>query len=340
MTIYKEEGSMIYDSLFCKQRWCETQRPPYGAPLRYRMATGRRDKTSPYTGIGIIPLLNGYDRNVGVPEAANSALDKLYEQLGQAESLRTAFAERKSSLTMVTNRIGSLVKMARAVKRLDPKIVRKVLKRNPSAKDIVKQPAGLWLEYWFGWAPLVSDIHHALGVFSYDFPIEPIRCSGGSKTQWKTGGGTYDWVHWRDFKTRVKIGGEIYAIDPNVSLASSLGFGQPLSVAWELTPFSWCVDYVVNVGQLVKNLEPRFPGVRTRNHFTTKYITCSGYSGYRNDEPPEAVPVTTFTSAYMERSLEWPSYSLVFSNPLGLSGQRVSYLAAVFVQIMSGMKKS
>lgn len=342
MTVYKEEGSRYSRSWV--GRWCESQSKPYIKPLPYTMRQGAQ---SGYPDGGLedirnfVPLANGFGTNNGVAEASNRALNKLYDQLGQAESLRVAFAERKKSLEMVANRLGSLVRIARAVRRRDPRIVRAVLKRNPKAKDIVKQPAGLWLEYWFGWSPMISDIHHALSVFGFEFPSIPLRASSKETVvDHYNRNTTYDWIRWFEYTTFIKLGGEIYAIDPNVSLASRLGFGQPLSVAWELTPFSWCVDYVVNVSELAKNLEPQFPGIKVRNQFTTQFSKVHGYQGYRNREPPGEVPMNQMNGSYMRRSPGWPNYQLVFSNPLGLSGQRVSYLAAVFVQIISGMKKS
>nr|UUW21114.1 MAG: maturation protein [Sanya steitz-like virus 1]UUW21120.1 MAG: maturation protein [Sanya steitz-like virus 1] len=39
------------------------------------------------------------------------------------------------------------------------------------------------------------------------------------------------------------------------AMLSSLGFNRPLSIAWEAIPFSWLVDYFVNVGAMVDDLK-------------------------------------------------------------------------------------
>lgn len=341
MTVYKEKGGRYTRAW--SGRWCESQPRPYTRPLPY-LAFGGTQSGYPDGYLedirSFVPLANGFGWDQGVASASNKALDKLYDQMNQAESLRVAWLERQKSMQLVTGNLRRLITIARAVKRRDPRIVRRVLKRNPKARDIVKQPAGLWLEYWFGWQPFVADLHHALGVFGYEFPSQPLHASGRSETvDHYNRNVTYDWIHWFQYDTRVKIGGEIYAIDPNLTLASSLGFGQPLSVAWEMTPFSWVVDYFVNVGSMLKNLEPRFPGLKFRNQYTTTFITMSGYQGYRNSEGPGDVPFNQMTGFYMRRTGGWPSYQLEFSSPLDLSGQRCSYLASVLIQLLTGMKK-
>lgn len=336
---YKKKGDRY--SKFFAERWTSSQRKPYNTPLPYYATSGRWGSISgePLDILNYIPLANGFhlDGYGGVVESSNKALNKVYAHMNQAESLLVAWKERQKAIDLVTSNVRRLVTIARAVKRRDPKIVRAVLKRNPSAKDIIKQPAGLWLEYHFGIVPTVMDIHHAMGVLGHEFPIDSFSYSSMANTELIEPIPRSGYFQGYTFKTITKIGGEIYGLNPDVALASMLGFGQPLSVAWEMTPFSWFVDYFVNVGELVKNVEPRFPGVRVRNQYTTTLIKSSGYLGYKPYYSPAKYDF--YTSHFMRRSTNWPSFQLEFKSPLDLKGQQCSYVVAVLVQLLTGMKK-
>ena len=342
--VYREDGDPFGSSF--RRQWCTLQNEvPYVKPLPYesRYGTWTSPKVNNYMKeiTSSIPLANGQysEANPSLVEANNKALDKLYEKLGQSEALLVAWKERQSALDLVASNVGRLVQVARAVKRRDPKIVRRVMKRNPSAKDVVKTPAGLWLEYHFAIVPTILDIHHAASVLGFEFPIERLSFASGAENSFRRyRGGMYDWYKMYQFQSIVKLSGEIYALNPNVHLASMLGFGQPLSVAWEMTPFSWFIDYFVNVGQLVTNLQPRFPGVKTRYESTTILQKGSGWLGYRDRQPLHELPTRSFKSARMKRSLGWPPYQLQFNSPLDLEGQQCSYITAVLVNILADMK--
>lgn len=320
------------------------QRPPYVKPLPYDFRAGKvfsRDpvwvSTLPVDIANAVPLANGFETTTGVVTTSNKALSKIYDRLQQSEALLVAWKERQSALDLVAGNVRRLVEIARAVKKRDPKIVRRVMKRNPKAKDVAKTPAGLWLEYHFAIVPTIMDIHHACGLLGFEFPVEKLSESSMAVTnvdyKWSRG----QMHRTAEFHTITKIEGEIYGLNPNIHLASMLGFGQPLSVAWEMTPFSWFIDYFVNVGELVTNLQPRFPGVLTRNHSTTTFIKCYGKDGTLVKEP-STFDYFTYESVYMKRTLGWPSFQLEFNSPFDLSGQRCSYIVAVLVNILTGFK--
>lgn len=339
---YEETGNRY--GRHWRGRTTATQRRPYNHPLPYNMRSGTWVAVGSEVPPDIrndIPLANGFDIDGGggVTEATNKALKKVYTRMNQAESLLVAWKERQKAIDLVTSNVRRLVTIARAVKRRDPKIVRAVLKRNPNAKDIIKQPAGLWLEYHFGVVPTIMDIHHSMSVLGFEFPVDKFSFSSKATRFTQSGKGTYAWYEVKTLDSCVKIGGEIYGLNPDVHLATMLGFGQPLSVAWEMTPFSWFVDYFVNVGDMVKNLEPRFPGVKVRNQYTTRLVKASGHTGYRNREPISQIKFDVYKGVYMSRTTGWPSFQLEFKSPLDLKGQQCSYVVAVLTQLLTGMKK-
>lgn len=336
------------------------QARPYKNPLpylAYGVSHSEFGRSLPQTRTDLAnhyPLANRFETDAlgGVVEAQNKALSKVYDKLAQSEALLVAWKERQSAIDLVTSNVGKLVRTARAIKRRDPRIIRAIKRRNPKGYDVASDPAGLWLEYHFAIVPTISDIHHAMGLLGFEFPVEPFSCTSGNETVRFVPAGNKEWTYGRSytFKTRAKLGGEIYALNPNVHLATMLGFGQPLSVAWEMTPFSWFVDYFVNVGDMLKNMEPRFPGVKTRHHYSTQFITCQGYISYNDGgmmwtgtkwifDAPMPAYVGQFKSWYVRRDTSWPNFQLQFNSPLSLRGQQASYIVAVLTGILGGFVK-
>lgn len=320
------------------------QPPPYRSPLPYLMSYQREVETvGSYQHLVYTGLADPFgDRTSNSrKKAMNAALSDFYDQANQAADLAVAMIERKQTLAMVADGVRTLTRIARAVKRRDPNIVRAVKRRQSKGSDIAKDPAGLWLQYHFGIVPTIMDIHHGIGLLGYDFPVYKITGTGGSEFSYAR---TYkEWIlsvtESSTVRFRAKVGAEISGINPDRHLVSMFGFDQPLSITWELTPFSWFVDYFVNVGELASNLEPRCPGVTTTNEYNT--ILGQGRSFYQKTEMNGSL-YSHMTGQHdgMQRKLGIPDYQLTFSSPLDLSGQRLSYITAVLVGILSSFKKT
>lgn len=316
----------------------KTQPFPYHKPLGYHFEDTRLVYGEPVRTDYAASFYN----EIAEPDyISNKALSKVYEQLNQAESLRVAWIERQKSIDLATSSIRTLISIARAVKRRDPKIVRAVLKRDPTAADIIKTPSGLWLSYHFGIVPTVSDLHHAMGIFETSIPPLVVEASSaGEKSLDKRRLDPFYREGLMMSGTKiVKLGAKVTGIDKNVQLATSLGLGQPLSVAWELMAFSWLIDYVVNVGEFIKNFEPQFPGLTIEDRYNTVLYKGTALYGY-NAKPFVAWTAKhRWTQVHMERSLGWDRFVLAFNNPLDLKGQQLSYVAAVFLPMLIGLKK-
>ena len=267
----------------------------------------------------------------------NLCLDKVYDTLQQAEDLRVAWAERDKALALVCDSLTYLIRTYKALRHPSPNAVREILGYKPGWKDVVKKPAGAWLAWNFGVKPTISDLHKGLGIFTNALP--PVRISESASLPYfrDFSRGAYEEGFHLSGKFSVRIGCEVIAWDPNVQLATALGFGQPLSTAWELTPWSWAIDYFANVSQMLKNLEPRFPGLTLNQEYNTRYFR--GTAGYSyNDRPwwaegaPQRQTQTIYSFKTMRRYTGIPGYLLEFHKPADLSGQHASYLAAALCQ--------
>jgi hypothetical protein len=102
--------------------------------------------------------------------------------------------------------------------------------------------------------------------------------------------------------------------NPNLHLAQQLGFINPLSVAWELVPFSFVVDWFGNVGQVLASFSD-FAGLSQVNPRTTTFQKTTKltqtYTGYvANHESVYVTRITSIVGPVLIRS-QWKGISPV-----------------------------
>lgn len=121
--------------------------------------------------------------------------------------------------------------------------VRKV--RNKPLKWKKGSVEDTWLEYTFGWMPLVADVQEVLEIASD--PFEVSRSHGTASLR--------DVVRVRNWysneltecRIRTVCSAGIKITNPNVALLTQLGLGNPLAVAWDIIPFSFVVDWFFKI---------------------------------------------------------------------------------------------
>jgi hypothetical protein len=140
------------------------------------------------------------------------------------------------------------------------------------SKDI----SGRWLEMQYGWLPSVSDAFEAAKAF------EAISMGRSARivTKYKAGrpcdGSASPSIYSSMGNTTIykKI---VCELDEEVSASRSLGLLDPLSVVWEVIPYSFVLDWFLPIGTYLANLAviPHLKGrfltttyTRTENRFT------------------------------------------------------------------------
>lgn len=127
-----------------------------------------------------------------------------------------------------------------------------------------------WLAYRYGWVPLLSDIHGSLTT-SYDNSRKVDKTVSthygyASDTKLKsvlstayTIPGTVNYPSVKanilcENRLSVKYKVKARLLSKAASGSAQLGLSNPLSVAWELVPFSFVADWFANVGDVLEGL--------------------------------------------------------------------------------------
>jgi hypothetical protein len=190
---------------------------------------------------------------------------------------------------MILGRIGSLVGFARGVRKgrfgdamaalsLEP------IKRNRAKWDKAKSASSKWLEFHFGWSPLIGDIYDGATVLTSPWKDEPVRVGASSRERVVAAPpGLYSMGRIYDMRYFVRNAAEIRITNPNLYQLSQWGLTNPLEVAWELVPFSFVVDWFTNLGSMIGSMSD-LQGITLVNSYHSIYCK-STYSQYWSGLP-------------------------------------------------------
>lgn len=243
--------------------------------------------------------------------------------------------EFDGTLGMILARVVQAQRGVRALLSKNPKAIRRFLLEMKSAPRVTKNDNGSriyvpkklsihktladnWLEYSFGFKPLIEDINQCLTALT----TRPETTSRVLVV--KTGTSIDDGykddmsIVTKSTKLFLRYQCNIRIKDPNLHLANRMGFLNPLEAIWEAIPFSFAVDYFVNVGELVSSLSA-LAGVEITDG--QQAFMMKATHSYHTDIPvPGGVAVTaaSYDCVNFVRSVsDPPNPTLALSSPLG-----------------------
>lgn len=201
-------------------------------------------------------------------EALNGSLSELK---GMRVNLGVAFGERKQTGNLLLSTAGRLANGYRDLRRgdfhgaamhlgmVEKDIVRnhdRVHKRGKLSPS--KALANEWLALQYGWKPLLSDVYNAAEGLAARSDDRRVRCSFSRSHRWfsrhqqhtifdvpatRTEQGIYSRKYVYYFQTHNEVLKDL----------SAWGVTNPLSVAWELLPWSFVFDWFIPVGNYLDN---------------------------------------------------------------------------------------
>lgn len=194
-------------------------------------------------------------------------LQQAYSRASSASFNGSLFgAEAIKTLAMVRAPLKSALKLIKRVSGKRGKL-------SASGVHSAKALSSAWLEYRYGWRPLIMDLHDLVQALytaprvphgdlvarsSYDRPFK-------SENPWvnpiQPGDITFGGTTLLDFQARVRSSVRYRIDDESYStfLSQSVGLGLDTvpSTIWELVPFSFVADWFMGFGQWIDTLVPR-----------------------------------------------------------------------------------
>ncbi|DAD51694.1 TPA_asm: maturation protein [ssRNA phage Esthiorhiza.4_19] len=257
-----------------RRKW---QKLPYTLPLdyynhvsfanRWPIAPNFPDPVPPYSATTLVAAFT----NTNLYNLArNKAYEALKGKVYTDAQLGVDFVEYRQALGMMASSATTLINVARKIRRGDFLGAKHALGMKILPKDVSirKSFANNWLEFHFGWEPLVRDIYDAAEVMNN--PLKAFSRARGAGSNVDTGSYSEHNVNYNrsEFWRRSYYAVQGLTVDriTNSTLHALDQFGviNPVEIAWELVPFSFVVDWFVNVGQVLNSYSD-YAGMQLRD---------------------------------------------------------------------------
>lgn len=235
-------------------------------------------------------------------DAKNKATRKLYKAVdGVKVNYAQFLAERKQTASLLASTATRIYTAARALRRADLKGFATSLSLGESWTRSQKQlwrrvertPAhqrisNHWLEYVYGWRPLLQDCFGTAELLAEQISTDPspegeLRVSASVNSRFVLRGSVpsgaeggvilqnRDDSHICSARIRAQ-----YRLDDEArSLLNKTGISNPLLLAWELIPYSFVVDWFVPVGTYLESLTAMDGFTMTRGTISTQESAVS-----------------------------------------------------------------
>lgn len=300
--------SMLYD-----RKIGYKQVAPHNLPLAYTrelsriIATGGKDAASydpfgsayyngSYYGIhcNFRSLQGAKEITVPVSQAKNQIFEKTVKQLDEKAELLVSLVERRETLAMMEKRLVDLYRFVKAFRHPTPKLMRQFFTGSSlprparqtlarylrNWRQISNDLGKAWLEFHFGWEPLVKDIDTCLQLASRPLSEASVHVNS-RKLPWRYDGMYQTWS--KDTTVKGSASGYVRASgtcviqvdNPKKVYQSVLGLNNQVLVGYALIPFSWMFDWVNYLGSYISQFSD-LTGYKILNASHSWKVMCVG----------------------------------------------------------------
>lgn len=216
----------------------------------------------------------------------NKSYARMVEKLRNGSQLGSALALAGESWSMVSSRAYQLYRAYRALKRGRFAEFRRWLRVRPLEKHQhtrwtkPKDASAIWLEYWMGWGPLLSDISTSVEVLQSQWTTDGVVLEGKSSEKTK-----FEYVTYYSGQPTVSItvegrlrmvqGCRVRVVNPNLFLANQLGFVNLAYVAYDMTPWSWFLNWFIPIENFIQSWTD-FAGLEVSDRYATYFYKARG----------------------------------------------------------------
>jgi len=194
--------------------------------------------------------LQGY-KVIADDEASNQAITQAMNKLGdQKVNISASLAEVRGTLSMIADTSISLMTSYKALKARNWKYFADSFGTDFLKRDLYRKV----LEVKYGWLPLMQDLHGSYEWMA-DNDHRDIKVSAESSATRHHGveGSTSYGMSWQGSSTHISYC-KVYATISGewARSANKGGLINPASLAWEITPYSFVLDWFVPIGNVLQ----------------------------------------------------------------------------------------
>lgn len=338
----------------------------YFPPTYTRYSTATRTGSTEYLCGTAKYAITNLQPSLVQESALTIARNKALSQCGNMKiNLAQSFGERRQTANLLVNNVNRFVSFALLARKGRFSEANKLLRGRPKLltarspagierrfqRDTLKMPSqvefsSLWLEYSYGWRPLLSDIYGAAELLAQTATkTRPMSAFGKGKAQedrkWLVEG-QYDAASiFAKYESTVKLKYEFDIEDTLADVLKSTGITDPALLAWELLPYSFVVDWFLPVGTYLKNWNAA-SGLKFLKGFqSTKYkvYACSTPTRCYDDFP---VAGSGYIEGYLVSLRREPVYEFPLPTlptfSMDLNWKQIASATALLSQIFQNPK--
>lgn len=342
---------------------------PYTTAVEYAKQTpphplnaARGSVSSTYRPTGGYPSAPAAFSGARYTSAYNLAVGRLYDQIRTLESRANVgedLGEISQTYRMVRRPMAGLLNLTQYVERHHSSLLRK--HRANNVKQTAKALADLTLEYRFGIKPLINSFADAyVSLENRDILTHyaPFNASGKGRGRGLvargtdahgSGGASYDVVE--DYETKVRFKGfyKISSKPDRYAVNRSLGltWRESIPTLYNLIPYSFLLDYVVNLHQVIESVAVPWTNVAWCN--MTERAIWKYHTYFHTGYAPANASVSFFRPGYTmlevkrvrrtDRTSSIPVASLMVKRPSTRQLTNVIALLASRLPVMGRLTK-
>ncbi|UUW21213.1 MAG: maturation protein [Leptochloa chinensis fiers-like virus 1] len=218
-----------------------------------------------------------------------------------------------------------------------------------SVTQVARALGGKWLEWVYGWAPLLNEIHDLSHETLRHYINSTVKVKGRRSlslittptVQSSTPNGPISHIERIDSFAKTQYVVELRVLDNDLTRFTSL---NPASIAWELIPYSFVVDWFIDVGGYLRGLETatlyqdRFvSGYKTSvygNTITSSAFRDQAIPGTNGERLTDAFSATSYSVDYNRTVLTQYPFPSAPTLKMDLSSGRLLNTAALLSQFL------
>lgn len=302
-------GPAVYEKYYYFQDWERSPRDssgklalranPWSLVVVNRNCTNGRQRLGPL----VYPQFTSSPNDPKIARARAIAESDLRGELArrvknkEVGALGVSIASTKQSIDMLRHSASELTQVFSAAERFYQ--TTKGKRRAARLRSLISRgsvpTAGMVLSGMFGWAPLFEDFASAAKTVANPWPSKSFfsvkkSWTGVSNTTIRTDPSEfYKWSSSWSASGHSTYACSVAVTNPNLWLGNKLGLINPFGVAWDLVPWSFLVNMVSNMGQVMGSLTD-FAGLTLSNtSLTTRLVLIDSATTRYQDPRPEAL---------------------------------------------------